>query len=45
MAAASDRAVFVDQAEIEVEGGDGGDGAASLRHEKYVSNQDASYFL
>jgi len=28
--------VFVDQAEIEVGGGDGGDGAASLRHEKYI---------
>ena len=28
--------MFVDQAEIEVKGGDGGDGSASLRHEKYV---------
>jgi len=28
--------VFVDEAEIEVVAGDGGDGAVSLRHEKYV---------
>jgi GTP-binding protein len=28
--------VFVDQAEIEVKAGDGGDGAVSLRREKYV---------
>jgi GTP-binding protein len=30
------RTVFVDEAEIEVKGGDGGNGAASLRHEKFV---------
>jgi GTP-binding protein len=30
------RAVFVDEATIEVKGGRGGDGAASLRHEKHV---------
>jgi len=28
--------VFIDQAEIEVSAGNGGDGAVSLRHEKYV---------
>lgn len=28
--------MFIDQAEIEVSAGDGGDGAVSLRHEKYV---------
>jgi len=28
--------VFIDQAEIEVSAGNGGDGAVSLRHEKYI---------
>ena len=36
MAVGSGRSVFIDEAEIEVKAGDGGDGIVSLRHEKHV---------